>query len=291
MRDKLTKKVSLLLGFFGASLFALNYIYLHLGLGETRGFKFTIIILIYSLIMLSSYFLSARKYIQIITLSITVLSSLYNTPTDPVTFAVLILTLILMYKYKFFEKRVILKIVLTLSVIAVVLVLGTVKEISKGIHIGNVELVGLLDYSTKDVVIYYHIKNIVLFVTFLSTLLLLMYDEIAVYVAREKKYKTEIKDLNVTIVQTQEYLKKIDANFIDPVQAGLTKKELILLESLCLYRESNIDLAQRLGKSPNTIKVQLTRIMNKIGGETRYQLIDLCRHYFINNQQNAEASV
>lgn len=275
MLDRLNKRVGFLLTFFGVAVFIANSVSRFYSGESILLLDLNLIVLICSIAIFISSFFPIGKYIQVFGLGFATLFSLYDTPDDGVTFGVLILILLLMYKYKFFEKRVVFKVSLTFSIIIGVIIFGTLKDINIALQSSNLGLVDILQEYTK---------NLIFFLIFLSTLILIMYDEIAIYVKREKKYKKEIKDLNVTIEQTQEYLKKIDTNFIDPIQAGLTKKELILLESLCLYRESNIDLAQRLGKSPNTIKVQLTRVMNKIGAETRYQLIDLCRHYFIGNK-------
>lgn len=271
MLDRLVKRVGFLLTFFGLTVFVANWIMK----GSPLAYEFNIITLICTLTIFVSSFFKYGRYVQFISLAFASLASIYDTPDDGVSFAILILTLLLMYKYKFFEKRATIKLSITFVVIILIVLLGSLKNK----HISE----------PTDIIV--PIMTVLFFIVFLTSLVIIMYDELTIYIKREKKYKKEIKNLNITIAQTQEYLKKIDANFIDPIQAGLTKKELILLEALCLYRESNIDLAERLGKSPNTIKVQLTRIMNKIGVETRYQLIDLCRHYFIEYKSESQLKV
>lgn len=90
---------------------------------------------------------------------------------------------------------------------------------------------------------------------------------------RECLYKDRIKKL-------RSYIKELETPILDPATLGLTETEMDLLEVLCLYRESNVELAYRLSKSPNTVKVQLNSIMNKAGANSRHQLIELCGNYF-----------
>ncbi|MGL1891054.1 MAG: LuxR C-terminal-related transcriptional regulator [Spirochaetaceae bacterium] len=98
---------------------------------------------------------------------------------------------------------------------------------------------------------------------------------------REKEYLNQIKVLEEELLTIRERLKIYIQDYIDPIEAGLTSAELILLENLCCYKESNSQLGLRLKKSENTVKVQLTNIMNKIGADDRHQLIDLCRFYYL----------
>lgn len=267
MLDRLIKRVGFLISFLGFFTFIVICIGSYLRFGNPFDYTYNFLTLFLATIVLISSFYPVGKYVHIVCLMISSLTSLYDTPSEGMGMALLVLALLLMYKYKMLEKRPILKICITFSLSIIAVILGSIRTINR------------IDSITKPMLV------IMFFIVFLSSIVLIMYDELAAYMKREKKYKKQIKKLNTTIQETQEYLDKIDAHFIDPVEAGLTKKELILLENLCLYRESNSDLANRLNKSPNTIKVQLTRIMNKIGAETRYQLIDLCRHYYLERQK------
>lgn len=129
-----------------------------------------------------------------------------------------------------------------------------------------------------------YIFNIIVFVITAVLFLFVLAAKYSIkdyFVKREVKFRNMIIRLRKELEETRFYLKQVDSSYIDPLEAGLTKAEVLLLEKLCLYKESNLDLGTRLNKSPNTVKVQLTRIMNKIGADTRYQLIDLCRNYFL----------
>lgn len=265
MENKLIKRVGILISSLGFITFVMTLVSEYMQYGRFFVYKLNFLTLVFSVLMLVTSFYSIGKYFQVVILTLTFVISLYDSPQSGDGMAVLILTLLLMYKYKFLETRVMAKIVGIISLVITALILGLFK------------------LGTDKIIV--SVLIVLFFFVFLVSLVIIMYDELAVYIKREKKYKKQIKKLNNTLQETQEYLDKIDAHFIDPVEAGLTKKELILLENLCLYRESNSDLANRLNKSPNTIKVQLTRIMNKIGAETRYQLIDLCRHYYLEKQK------
>lgn len=68
---------------------------------------------------------------------------------------------------------------------------------------------------------------------------------------------------------------------VDIYNKGLTKSEVDLLKQLCAYRLNNRELALMFNKSESTVKSQLNSIMNKIGADTRYQLIEMCQLNFI----------
>ena len=124
----------------------------------------------------------------------------------------------------------------------------------------------------------------IIFISLFTILLILLEKEFVLFKKNEGGYKEEISELNRVIFQAYDYMKHSSKEFVDPVKAGLTKTELVVLKNLCIYNESNNELGKRLCKSPNTVKVQFCQIMNKIGAENRYQLIDLCKNYFIDSK-------
>ncbi|MBN2617793.1 MAG: hypothetical protein JXR64_05710 [Spirochaetales bacterium] len=99
------------------------------------------------------------------------------------------------------------------------------------------------------------------------------------WIKRELRLRRMIENLTNSIIESDFSL--CGKNQIDINELELSRAEYELLEALCIYKESNLDLGLRLNKSPNTIKVQLASIMTKTGTETRHQLTDLCRSYFV----------
>ena len=97
-------------------------------------------------------------------------------------------------------------------------------------------------------------------------------------------YYRDLDCLKVALNLSKGYLKDTLNSRLDPSTLELSPAEAVLLEALCLYEESNIDLGYRLNKSPSTIKGQLSGIMIKVGAESRYRLIDLCRFYYIEKE-------
>ncbi len=62
--------------------------------------------------------------------------------------------------------------------------------------------------------------------------------------------------------------------------AKLTKAELKVLEVLVIYRASNAEIAERLNKAQTTVKNQIKSILDKIGADDRWQVIEMCRNNF-----------
>jgi len=61
---------------------------------------------------------------------------------------------------------------------------------------------------------------------------------------------------------------------------GISPAETRVLRILCLYRASNKYIANRLGIAESTVKVHISHIMDKLGVEDRYGIIDLCQYNF-----------
>lgn len=89
-----------------------------------------------------------------------------------------------------------------------------------------------------------------------------------------EKYKKEIMYSRVLLLKC--FWFTIDVDLI-----GLTNSELELLEYLCIYRANTTEICSKFGKSQSTVKSQLRSIMDKAGADSRYQLIEMCRHNFI----------
>lgn len=270
--ENIAKQIGLLLSVFGTFLFSAKYIYRSVEGGPVFLFDFNFLVVICTISIFVSNFFKFGKYVQVFSLSLTTLVTIFLEPDNGVSYSLLVFIVILMYKYELFNKNPITKFSIYTSLILLTSVTGSIR-------IRQVE----------D--IKWPIEAIVFFAFYLTSFMLIFYDEMKIYKQNEKKFKSKINNLNTTIKQTQGYIEKIEANYIDPMQAGLTEKELMLLEALCITRESNTELGKRLGKSPNTVKVQLSKIMNKISVETRYDLINHCRYHFIKQSEYGDYTI
>ncbi|QEN04155.1 LuxR family transcriptional regulator [Thiospirochaeta perfilievii] len=263
MKHKGFINYGLILSALGFIVFSLNCYNYYL---KTNTFSFVnnlnILILIISITVLVTSFYKIGIYIQILCLSFTGLITFYLHPTDSSGILQLIIVLILIKKYNLFENRKILKTIIFSGIILITLVLSLIF---------------------KEQTLFSLIPTICLYAFFIFSTIFILKHERKKYILYENETKKELVELkeDYNIIKTN--LKESNT-FVDPVEAGLTAKELALLECLCIYRGTNIDLGQRLNKSPHTIKVQLTKIMIKIGAESRYDLMELCKNYFqLNN--------
>lgn len=114
--------------------------------------------------------------------------------------------------------------------------------------------------------------------------ILIFFEGLKFLIISKCSYHHDMDSLKNTLNLTRGYLKDMFISRVNPSSAGLSSAEDELLKALCLYGESNTDLGFRLKKSPNTIKAQFTVIMIKIGAESRYQLIDLCKFHYIEQE-------
>lgn len=131
--------------------------------------------------------------------------------------------------------------------------------------------------------------NTISFLLFSFTVIGLVYwEEISDHISREADLKQELSALH-PIVQNQEKminrLKKTKGvgEFIDLSKCKLTKREFRIIRLLVEYSCSNKELGERLYISENTAKTHVRNIFRKVGVENRWQLIDVCRMYVMEN--------
>lgn len=262
--NKLQRSFGILISSFLFLLFLIN---IYIVFNRTNSIvifsKSQIPLLVVSFFMLVSIKNRHGTYIQVLILSLSALFTILFTNNMYLGVIQLIIIVLLSDKYNFFRKRLILKISIFLTVYLVCL---TVYHIFSGIS--------FIGYITRY--IYFIIISI--------SIILIKFEQIKITLDRERMYKEEIRNLHESLKISKENFKLIDTSYIDPLEAGLTSAEFELLRNLCLYKESNAGLANRLTKSVNTVKVQMKNILTKIGADSRHQLIDLCKNYFITNE-------
>lgn len=267
MHTLLMKRFGILCSLFVFFTFWVNILKKYKLYGDFSGNELNILILLLSIVILVSSFFSSAKIVQIICVGITCILTFYEDPEQGLGIVHIVLIALLSYSYGFIKNYFLPKVIIcTLLIICVIF------------H----------SALTRDIDILNVIPAIFIFMCILYVVSLFLFDEINIYIRRENKLRKENEVLTEYLEDSRRYIRKVDEGCVNPAKAGLTNAELILLKTLCIYRESNIDLGIRLCKSPNTVKVQLTKIMIKIGAESRYQLIDLCKNYFIKKESNID---
>lgn len=124
---------------------------------------------------------------------------------------------------------------------------------------------------------------------FFGIMFLCYYDDLNMTVGRVERLKIQKKNLilrmkndNARISQLQEQIDRLESVVqpFDLSKCRLTKAEMKVLEILVTYRAGNAEIAERLHKSEDTVKIQMKSIFDKIGADDRYHVIEMCRYNF-----------
>lgn len=173
----------------------------------------------------------------------------------------------LAFKYGFLKKRFSLKILITIIVVfAMVMLSAQLDNRGSGIMHGLDAII----YLTVIVMVTYFIYQ----------------DEIIAYIKKNREAEGEIAALQSEHAELALRLAELDkriavlAEPVDLAEMGLTKKELEVLEALILYRETEHQLAERLGMSFHTLKNHFRHIRDKLGVDKREDIIEMCRNNF-----------
>lgn len=99
---------------------------------------------------------------------------------------------------------------------------------------------------------------------------------------RDKELIIENKYLKDDYNRITEKLDEIEKNKkpVNLIEAGITPAEERVLQDLVVNRGSNREIADRLHISEPTVKLHLYNIFNKLGVDSRFEVIDLCKYNF-----------
>lgn len=123
------------------------------------------------------------------------------------------------------------------------------------------------------------IHNVLLILLCVLMIVILIFS--AGYYVSEGLNSKRANELQDEIMHSRAMMIKCFKATVDIEKKGLTIAEFELLRELCVYRLNNKELGIIFDKSESTIKNQLKSIMNKVGADTRFQLIEMCRLNFI----------
>ena len=218
------------------------------------------LILSFCLLMLGTVFIPRGDIAQVILLFISSTISFFITQKIGYGLSQVIVLGLFVNRYNFLKRGITLKI--TVFIIYYFII----------IYFSNREFLKVSMHNTHLLFYYFII---------VGSIIILKLDEIKSDIKKE----IEVREIKKKLKKIQEYREHVEHDYLDPREFSLTNAEFIILRYLCLYNESNSDLASRLGKSVNTVKVQMKKVLIKSGAESRHQLIDLCREYFIRIEQ------
>lgn len=222
------------------------------------GSRFIFLTLVSIIMLLSSFSPASGCYLQLISLALYSLYS-FSSGNFGLGMGVFFIVILIIERYHLLIKHTGIKL-LVLFLFYLTIVIGTHFYAGRG-------------FETLFKYIFY-------FMSASAGIFVIKLDAIKDALLLDRKRKREVDKLRRFMSLRKTFCDKD----IDPKDIGLTTAEFRILKYLCLYRESNIQLALRLGKSVNTVKVQMKKILLKVGAKNRYQLIDRCKGFYIDRE-------
>lgn len=253
LNKRLISRFGLFLGLSLLLLSIVSYMEFYLSYGQIKYTPVHLVLISLAFAMIFTRNYRWSRHIQILTLTLLVAIVFYKAPRRGLGIPLFFLLSLLSQKYGYLSSYRLLKGIIVISVVVVINIISLKSQNLSWFMFLPIFLFGIMFFVS------FYIINLEMFMDHLK---------------KEREQKKEITSLKCKLSEITE--------FIDPVECGLTSAELEILELLCLYKSSNADLAKRLNKSVSTIKVQLSKIYNKIGCDNRHQLIDLCEQFYKN---------
>ena len=165
---------------------------------------------------------------------------------------------LLMRHYGFLEKKGKLKNFLILVFLIAISQISAVLNAESGVYAG---------FST------------LIYSLFLVLLLLIIWRDM---VLQQQQLKSENQYLQTDYNKLTAQLKEIEEEQkpYDLKAVKITPAEERVIKILTVYKASNREIAERLNIAESTVKLHLYNIYNKIGVDSRFAIIDLCKYNF-----------
>ncbi len=235
--------------------------------------------LIFSFYSLFTIFIDSKviRFSQILVLCLVAGISIIDQYDSFYGVGLLFLSVILAFKYRFFERKAVLKLM------CIGIYTFTLIEVSVAVN--------------DDFVSVIHGFDSLVFLTLMIVFFLMLYrDEIRSYLEKQNRFSSEIDSLkrehallqnriNQDSLRLAELNEKIreyteENKPIDLKALQVSPAEERVVRTLCTYRCDNREIAKRLNISVPTVKVHLSRVMDKLGVDDRYAVMDMCRNNF-----------
>ncbi|MDC7226894.1 MAG: LuxR C-terminal-related transcriptional regulator [Spirochaetales bacterium] len=208
------------------------------------------------------------RFIQIFLALFTGTIAILDTYNSIHGLGLVLLGVFLAFKYGFFRQKAILKSIIIL------------------IYVFSLEMVSA-HLDDREAGIMYGLDSVIYLTIFIVVSYIIYQDEITAYIMRNKEIEDELSVLEAERLQLAGRMELLDSRIaaltkpVDLDKMGLTAKEFEVLEALILYRETEHELADRLGMSFHTIKNHFRHIRDKLGVDRREDIIEMCRNNFI----------
>jgi DNA-binding CsgD family transcriptional regulator len=238
------------------------------------------VLAILSLLALITGYLDLRiiRLVQFLALFFTSLLSTIDSYNSFSGIGLLIMTIILGIKYKYFEKYTLIKILICGSIYAAVLLVVAFAKIAETNNI--LKVIGSIIFLSTMVIFF----------------LILYRSEIREYIKNQQKYTSDISRLKSDrdilirkVTQDKEKIVRLDQKIkvleeeqqpLNYKSYGISPAEEKIIRTLCVYRCENSEIAHRLNLSIPTVKTHLSHIMDKLGVDDRFAVIDMCRYNY-----------
>jgi len=118
-----------------------------------------------------------------------------------------------------------------------------------------------------------------LYTLFLILLLIIIWRDMALQQEALKKenlsLRVNYRKLSAQLIELEEDQKPFDLKNVK-----ISPAEERVIQTLTLYKASNREIAERLNIAESTVKLHLYNIYNKIGVDSRFDIIDLCKYNY-----------
>ena len=278
---RIQKKVGYLIFFIGAGVAVANLMYLSRqdGFAAAIGDTSVYLLLILSVYSLITIFIDNRiiRFSQLLFLCVAAGLAIMDEYNSIYGVGLIFIAIILAFKYRYFEQKAVLKL------ICIGIYTYTVIEVSVAVNdrFGGI----ILGFDALA------------FLTFMIVFILLLYrDEIRSYLEKQNRFSSEIDSLeqeqsllqnrihqdSLRLEELNEKIKEYTKEHI-PIDLKVLKispAEERVVKTLCTYRCDNREIAKRLNIAIPTVKVHLSHVMDKLGVDDRYAVMDMCRNNF-----------
>jgi len=272
----LEEKINLIM--MGIGLFVLSFNFIA---GAIRGYSFTFMVFHPSYYMpflgLVLLFIFSRtrfmKHIQAITLFAIGSISMLSAVDEFFGFGLIILAVLLLFKYGFMKKRLFFKLIMLVICFLIIYELSVFRSSKSGL---GLEVLGFVVFFIAMLYLIY--QNEIQSYLKMNKTMTKEYESSLKYITKQRDYylkqaesfTKQADDWNKKVLYTKKQSVSVD---LDIYQLTKKQKEVVLL--IAANQFSNKEIARELGISVSTVKVHLSNILNKMNLNSRTEIMGL----------------
>lgn len=190
----------------------------------------------------------------------------------------MILAVLLAYKYGFFHNYPITKIIIWAIALFALIEISARKKYPEGEWMAGLDAIAYLSMFFLTIFIIYQdeIKAYIGKIQEKENEVWKLIENRKTLVSELQKKQQQIVELDKQLEDHIDHHKKIDLN-----KHNITPREEEVIRLLVVYRSSDKEIAEALGISVATVKLHLTHIREKFSVDDRNAIIELCRNNYI----------